>query len=130
MDKITGINHAAKILHDRSTENTSKAQKKSTSTSGSKNSNKTRQPDRQKLPLKELEQLIKSKVSSMDSNDKNFIESANNIIVEQLLTWEFGEEIADDPEFITLKRKISTAIKNNVPLNDDFDKLINSMLNK
>ncbi len=130
MDKITGINHAAKILHDRSTERTGKAQKKSTSTSDSKSSNKTHQTDKQQVPIKELEQAIKLKVASLDPDGENFIETANNIIIEQLLTWEFGEDITNDPEFITLKSKISAAIKNNIPLNDDFDKLINSMLNK
>jgi len=124
MDKISGLNNIVEILQSQASRKKAKAGQKSPS-----------QSSRSRLSVnkpgtEELENNIKSKIKELDASATDFQNKANTIVIENILFWEFGDEIQNDPEFISLKDKIYTAISDNRSLNSDFDRLISNMLQK
>jgi len=124
MDKISGLNNIVEILQSQASRKKAKAGQKSPSQS-SRSRLSVNKPS-----TEELENNIKSKIKELDASATDFQNKANTIVIENILFWEFGDEIQNDPEFISLKDKIYTAISDNRSLNSDFDRLISNMLQK
>lgn len=122
MDKINSLNNIVELFRSKTTNRTTGTKKKT-------NSSKTRKSDiTKKLSTEELEHSIKHKIMQLDHSAEDFRSKANILLIENILTWEFGNSIQNDPEFIALREKINNTIKDNTTLNGDLDRLINKLL--
>ncbi|MFW2374746.1 MAG: hypothetical protein ACN4GM_16590 [Gammaproteobacteria bacterium] len=125
MDKINSLNNIVEIFRSKASSKKTKTKKKELLQKSTKNKLTVK-----KLSPEELENSIKLKINQLDSSAKNFKSKANNIFIENILSWEFGTDLQDDPEFIALREKINIAIDENQSLNNDLNKLIDKMLAK
>ena len=124
MDKINRLNNIVEIFRTKDTSKKTKTKK----TQLPKNT--TKKLAGRKLSTEELENSIKLKINQLDSSAKDFESKANAIVIENILSWEFGNDIQDDPDFIPLREKINNAINESRSLTNDLNKLINMILTK
>ena len=84
-----------------------------------------------KKPLKqssdELKKSITKKLSALDTNNKNYKQQSNNIFLESVLIWEFGEDIINDSNFQQMIVKLNDAICQNKETSNKFDLLIQQL---
>lgn len=64
---------------------------------------------KEKISLEELKTNIINKTKAIDPDNKN-PQLTTQILLESILTWEFGEELINDPQFEPMRRDIQDAI--------------------
>ena len=119
MDKINGVSQIVKLLQSKIGKS-----KESSRTGKSKTSPNDNTKSTSKSSIEELEIQISTKISQLDNKAANYKHSAINIFVEEILDWEFSNDITSDPEFNKLKEKITAAFTENENLNKGFEKIL------
>lgn len=111
IDKVTKISTLASLLRSEIAQNAGKKNRAASSGMEGGKSATNGKPG-----ARELDQQIVSKIKRLDTDDSQFRSRAMKIIVESILTWEFGDHIANDPEFSGLIDKITTTIQSSEKL--------------
>lgn len=124
MDKINSLNNIVEIFRSK-LQNKATSNKKTTTNTPSHNPATLK-----KLSRDELENSIKLKIKQLDTSDNDFKNKANIILIENILSWEFGYNIQQDPDFSALREKIKNTIHDNSSLNNDLNKLIDKLMSQ
>jgi len=104
MDKINSINALTGIFRSQLAR---KADKKSgTASSGGGATARSHN----KPSVDQLDSLITNKIKKLNSEEEGFENKSIQIIIESILSWEFGDELLNDPDFGGLVRKITRDI--------------------
>lgn len=120
MDKINGLNQIVEILQSRLSKSNKK--EKSSTTKSPKTKAETRSSE--KHTIEDLEIKISSKFKSLNKNSQDYKRTAVNIFIDEVLVWEFGNNIIADPEFSKLKEKIYNSFLENRTLDENFEKIL------
>lgn len=106
MDPIDGLSHIAQIFrqklaeknHSPATKHDIKASKHSTP------------PLAAKPSAEEIKRKISERIQSLNTDEDQQGRIAAQIFVETILTWEFGEQLLEDPEFTELSSDVATTM--------------------
>ena len=120
MDKINGLNQIVEMLQSRLSKSNKK--EKSSTTKSPKTKAETRSSEQH--TIEDLEIKITSKFKSLNKNSQNYKQTAVNIFIDEVLVWEFGNNITTDPEFTKLKEKIYNSFLENRTLDENFEKIL------
>lgn len=119
IDKVNKISTLAALLRSEIAQNAGKKKKTASATMEGSNTVKG------KLTARELDRLIVDRIKRLNTDESQFQSKATRIIVESILIWEFGDHIANDPEFGNLIDKIT----NNIHSSEKLTALYNDYSN-
>lgn len=122
MDNINGISQIVKILQSKVSKN-----KETSRTGKTKSGAKDVVKPTTKRSIENLEIQISAKISSLDKKSSNYKHAAINVFVDEILDWEFSQNITADPNFSVLKEKIAAAFKENKSLDKGFEKILSQL---
>lgn len=120
MDKINGLNHIVELLRNRLAQKQNETKRTSTDATTNKANQETASIKREKISTRELENQIINKIQLLKPSDPSFQKKAIKIFVDDTLSWEFGTDILNSSDFITLRKNLEKAIQENPKLHDQF----------
>ncbi len=122
MDPVNGLNQIIGILRQ-------KLASPSTQKAGSSKTDKFAPPPSakdEKLSTEELKRKLAERIKviySQQNNDKKMAQ----LFIETIMTWEFGEQIYQDPRFEELSKDILSTMESNPAVWNKLQSLIRSM---
>jgi len=102
MDKINNINGVVNILRQKISERSAVDSKKKVSTK----TNDVKIHKTEPIKQDDLIKSIQSRLSKTNKDADNHREVVMSIIAESIITWEFGENILNDPGFSVLLNNV------------------------
>ncbi|WP_143873787.1 hypothetical protein [Catenovulum sediminis] len=99
MTKISR-NHLSQVFQTLRTVN------KNYSNVGSKGQAVGRTTNKFKCDPQILQQNIKSRINQLDESSESYLLNATTVTIEEVLLWEFGEDILNLPDYLTLKNTL------------------------
>lgn len=69
---------------------------------------------------------IVKEVKAIDSHDSKKPQKTMGIFVENVLLWQFGEDLINDPNFINLVDDVSSALLKETSIIDELNKFVSS----
>jgi hypothetical protein len=110
MDPIKGMNHITRILRQKMAERNSSQIK---SDSGNYASLNSAGPGKlPKASADEVKHKIGERIRALPDKEKKGPKAAH-IFVETVITWEFGEQLLQDPQFMDLSKEVVDAMAEN-----------------
>ncbi len=104
---------------------TKRTEKKKSRKSHEPEPNRSPEPVRDKTVLKE--KLIK-RLEKLDRDKSDYIEDASLITIQEIIIWEFGNEILNHPEFKIISSTIANNIVKSPELNEHMSLFISEAL--
>ncbi|VAW67889.1 hypothetical protein MNBD_GAMMA08-1907 [hydrothermal vent metagenome] len=122
MDKIRQINSIFKTARSQLSRQT-----RSTSVHSKKQGKTTDKKIAKKIPSAELKKNISKKLKLLDKKNENYEHLSNEVFLESVLLWEFGDDIVNDPAFHPMLDKINNAICDDRESSRKFSLLIKQL---
>lgn len=122
MDPVKGINQIARILRQKISERSPSSSKTDLNTS-----TLTAAPHggaAAKANVDELKRKIAERIKALSADDRRKTKAAQ-IFVEMVMTWEFGEQLLQDPQFTELSKEVVNAMAENPALWKKLQTLLN-----
>jgi len=122
MDKIKQVNSIFQIARSHITNKNN-----INSTAKSKKTSKSTNKKNKKLSISELKTSIFKKVKNLDNTDSDYSQQVQKIFLESVLIREFGEELANDPDFHEMINKINDSISKDTESSLNFSNLVKQL---
>ena len=103
------------------TDNDTRLRDKATSTATPSEAGESRNPDELKTRLRD--RLVRLRKESQD-----FAADAPRVTIHEILVWQFGEDVLNDPDFKRISQTLTQAISDREDLNQHMSKLISSLV--
>jgi len=118
MDKINKLNNVISVLRTHVSKNLNKKDKGGdvSRTKGTKNA--------ERASVDVLEKRVIERIRKLDEKNDEYPQHSIRIIVESIITWEFGDKVLNDPEFETLVTNVIDNMKSSSKLTVMLDEFI------
>lgn len=120
MDKINNINSIVNILRQRS----AKRSAVDTKNKAAKTDNGQKLESKQAISQEQLIKAIQTRIAKTNKDTDGYREKVMAIIAESIVTWEFGENIINDPGFSSLVNNIIDSYKAEPVIAGKIDNII------
>ena len=117
MDKINKINSVVSVLRAQLSKNLEKKDRGNTN-----NSSDAKHLERPTINV--LEKRVVERLGKLDEKNDEYPKQAAQVIIESILTWEFGDTVLHDPEFETLVANVINNMKSSGKLSAMLDEFI------
>lgn len=124
MDKINRLNNIVSILRDQ-IRNKKSANKSSASKLSGKDNREVNTSSA--VSNEDIEQQIRRKLQKLDKHAVNYNEKASKIVIESILSMEFGENIINDREFSEFLNSVYENFRANKNTHEKLNQLIGNL---
>ena len=76
----------------------------------------------------DLSNRLRGRLKKLSKDSESFTKDATLIAIQEIIIWEFGDDILDHPEFKLIARSITEKIKESKELQVHMSKLINEFI--
>lgn len=120
MDKISNINSIVNILREQISGKTGSAGP------ASRHGKTGANPTATVAAARPLQQILQERLKKLRKNDSDYPTRARKVLVESILTCEFGDNIVNDPAYGELFDRVFTACNSEEQIVKRIDVLLNS----